>query len=96
MRRIYLYRYGSSAMSIMTVMLIFIFLGSCSDSVVEKVPVISDGFENPAFSVNEGVATYTSLGSDLKILWQRGDLIGIFCNDTDPVTVNGRAVLHEA
>ncbi|MDR0698010.1 MAG: fimbrillin family protein [Tannerella sp.] len=73
----------------------FIFLNSCSDSVIKKETLISD-FKNPAFSVKEDAVTYTSLGSDLKILWQEGDKIGIFCDDTNPPTFNERAILHQA
>jgi hypothetical protein len=93
MRKIHLF--SGNAMSMMAVTFLFVFLASCSDSIVEKESLIY-GAKNPTFSVTESAVTYTSLGSDLKILWQEGDKIGIFCDDTNPKTVNERAVLHQA
>jgi hypothetical protein len=71
-------------------------LVSCSDSVIEKENQLSEIFENPAFSVNEDAVTYTSLDDKLKVLWQEGDKIGVFCLQTDPEALNERAVLHQA
>ncbi|MDR2915437.1 MAG: fimbrillin family protein [Tannerella sp.] len=69
---------------------------SCSDSVIEKDILDIDVYKNPTFSVSEDAATYTSVGSNYQILWQEHDQIGIFCSDTDPETVNDRAILHSA
>ncbi|MDR1524581.1 MAG: fimbrillin family protein, partial [Tannerella sp.] len=75
------------------VAMIFYTLVSCADLVVEKEDLVSEVYKNPAFRVGD-VVTYTSLGSDLKILWQEGDQIGIFCTTTAPAAVNERAILN--
>ncbi|MDR2680134.1 MAG: fimbrillin family protein, partial [Tannerella sp.] len=91
-KRNFLY-YVSSIFIVMA----FCVLSSCADSFVEKEDnVASEIFDNPTFRVNENIiTTYTSLGPDLKILWQEGDQIGIFCNSTVPAAINERAILNE-
>jgi hypothetical protein len=71
-------------------------LGSCAESLIEKEDPDAEVFVNPAFSISEDASTYTSLSPDLKILWQRGDQIGIFCSETEPEAINERAILHQA
>lgn len=75
-------------------LIIMMCLNACSDSEIEKES--EETSKHPTFSVSEEAVTYTSLDGRYQILWQQFDQIGIFCEDTQPETMNERAVLHSA
>ncbi|MDR3253259.1 MAG: fimbrillin family protein [Tannerella sp.] len=77
-------------------MLVMNCLTSCHDSVV-PVDAEDDIYgEGLSFIVNETALTYSSLGSDKRVVWQENDMIGIYCHDVEPDALNERAVIHSS